>query len=759
MSKLFKLILNYPRTVIASTMFFTLLFLWNIPDLKLDPSLRGMIAKDDPLMVTLDKIDDLFGGTDIIMVGVESDSLLWEHTLVKFEALHDSLENIDQISSVTSLYNAPNIISSSMGFEVADLMEFYPVNDEENQELKNIIKDNELMYGNLISKDFRSMAFICQIESGFHYDEHKLKEDVLQVVDFFRDNTDRIYVSGLPITRSSMVVSMGGDMKTFMPFGVALMIVLLAISFRSWLGVFMPLAVVIISIIWTFGMMALMNYELPFIGVLVPVMLIAIANDYGIHIIAHYYEYIRSNGVKTKIQIIKKTLRRLGIPIFLAGVTTVIGFLSLLGHVLPKIKEFGLFLSYGITMAFIFSVILIPSALVVARMPRILEQQKSMTRMNSFLTSWGKFFIHFRQPFILIMIVLLLFIGIGIQRVVVDTNPDKYYHEGSEIRVNSDAIAKMFGGSSQLIVLVEGDIKDPETLRNIDQLSQHLEKNPLISHTFSIADQVKQMHEAFNEGNPKFNVIPDNRNLIAQYLFLYSMTGDEEDIEKYIDDIDEPEHALLVARLKHIKTGEITEVTHDTEEYIRVNFGDSLPMQISGPSALISGLAQMIVQGQVTSLSVSLVIVFIMMSIVFRSLIGGLLSIIPLSSAIILVFGSMGYLGIELNIATAMLSSIMIGVGVDYTLHFLWHLRDHIREGEEMEEAIFSTLRISGKGIIFNAFSVIIGFTVLTLSEFLPVYFFGFLIVMSISMCLFGALAILPALVSWLKPKFLYNQE
>ncbi|MCK5332166.1 MAG: MMPL family transporter, partial [Candidatus Marinimicrobia bacterium] len=86
-----------------------------------------------------------------------------------------------------------------------------------------------------------------------------------------------------------------------------------------------------------------------------------------------------------------------------------------------------------------------------------------------------------------------------------------------------------------------------------------------------------------------------------------------------------------------------------------------------------------------------------------------------------------------------------------------WHLRDHIREGEDLNTAIYSTLRISGKGIIFNAMSVIIGFTVLTISSFLPVYFFGFLIVMSISMCLFGALAILPALVSWVDPKFLHR--
>ena len=190
--------------------------------------------------------------------------------------------------------------------------------------------------------------------------------------------------------------------------------------------------------------------------------------------------------------------------------------------------------------------------------------------------------------------------------------------------------------------------------------------------------------------------------------------------------------------------------------WVRANlFG--VPITLTGAAALIGELAKMIVRGQMISLSVSLVVIFIIMTLIFRSFVGGLLSIIPLGTAIILVFGLMGYLNIELNIATAMLTSIMIGVGVDYTVHFLWHLREHIRSGQEMEEAIYTTLRISGKGIVFNALSVIIGFTVLTLSVFLPVYFFGFLITLSISMCLFGSLALLPAIVSWMNPEFLHR--
>ena len=145
------------------------------------------------------------------------------------------------------------------------------------------------------------------------------------------------------------------------------------------------------------------------------------------------------------------------------------------------------------------------------------------------------------------------------------------------------------------------------------------------------------------------------------------------------------------------------------------------------------------------------------MSFVFRSIVGGIISIIPLISAIIIVFGFMGYTNIDLDIATAMLSSIMIGVGIDYTVHFLWHVKEHIKEGQDLNTAIFTTLRLSGKGIVFNALSVIIGFSVLLFSVFVPVNFFGLLILLSIGMCLIGALALLPAIISLLKPKFLFK--
>ena len=205
MYKLFRLILWYPRTVIAATVFFTLLFLWNIPDLHFDPSMKAMIPDDNPTIVTLDKVDDLFGGTDVVIIGIEGDSLLWESSLVFYESLHDSLAEIEQIDKIISLYNAPDIVSTSDGFVVEDMLEIYPTTIEEWEQVTAKIRNNDLVYQNIVSKDFKGMALICQIASSYDYDEAKLRDDIVRIVDQYRNEADHIYISGLPLTRAYMI--------------------------------------------------------------------------------------------------------------------------------------------------------------------------------------------------------------------------------------------------------------------------------------------------------------------------------------------------------------------------------------------------------------------------------------------------------------------------------------------------------------------------------------------------------------------------
>jgi predicted RND superfamily exporter protein len=265
------------------------------------------------------------------------------------------------------------------------------------------------------------------------------------------------------------------------------------------------------------------------------------------------------------------------------------------------------------------------------------------------------------------------------------------------------------------------------------------------------------MNSGFNGGDPNLEVIPNERELISQFMFLYSITSEGDEFDLILDDIEDPSYTQILLRLKEVQTFTIANIVEDTEQFIKANFYDQSPMELTGGATLLGVLSRLVVKGQLMSLMFSIFIIFLIMALSFRSILGGFLATFPMVASVAMLFGLMGYLNIPLDMTTSMLTCILVGVGVDYTVHFLWHLRDHVRDGDSLDDAISNTLRISGRGILFNGLSVIIGFSALLFSVFVPVKVFGILVMGSISFCLFGALATLPALTSLINPKFLYK--
>jgi len=407
-------------------------------------------------------------------------------------------------------------------------------------------------------------------------------------------------------------------------------------------------------------------------------------------------------------------------------------------------------------MALIMSLTFVPAAMNILRYPPVLEQ-KINRRTNRLLMHWGRFFIRYKKIFLIGCLTIIVFFAVRIPSIIVDTNPIHYWREDSEIRISNEIIDRNFGGSSQLAILAEGDIKDPTFLEKIESLTDYLSQDSIVTQTVSIVDQIRQMNQAFHGDSAFYDAIPKSRDIVAQYLFLYSITGGPGDLDHLVDY--EYRQAQVMARVNSNSSSDLYRLFKNTERYVRDHLSSEEFPNITGMVAIIGELADLVVLGQVRSLIISIVLVAILSGLIFRSVIMGLLSIVPLSGAVIFVFGVMGYSGTSLNIATAMLSSIMIGVGIDYTIHFLYRFRTEVESGLNSSEAVIKTLITTGKGIIYNALSVIVGFTVLMLSGFEPIFFFGFLIVFSITACLFGALAVMPALLVWIRAERFFQKE
>lgn len=746
-----KTILHFPRSVIAFWVSLSFLLGLNIVRLQIDPDVKALLPAEMDLVRNMNTMDELFGGMDIVVVALAADSLFSEPTLTKIAQMTAELEQQDFVDRVVSLTNAQEVHSIPDGFEVQPVMPVFPKNAAEVSALQQRLKRNDLLYGNIVSHDFKKAALIVMLKTPV--DVAKDQQIYSVIADMRRryEGPERIYVAGMPITRVEVSTNMVSDLKTLFPYGLVLMVIFLVISFRSWLGVTLPLVVTILVITQTFGLMALWAMKVTFVGVIIPVMLIAVTSSYSIHLIAYYLHELRLAPQKSQEELVTQMHHSLQVPVFLSAATTLVGFLSLRTHVLPPIREIGLLIAFGIVMSFLMSMTFIPAALILLGKPPLRLGRLEKSRLDRLLGRSGEYLIHYAKPILVLTLIGVLVLGLNIPRLKVDTNPVSFFKPDSEFRRSSQLIDRDFGGAAQIAILCQGDFQDPCFLAKVDSLAAYLERFEYVTRVNTLVDELRLMNRAFHGDSLQYDQIPASREEVAQYLLLFSMSGDQRDLDQFVDY--DYQQGQILARVTECGSQHALKMYQDTEEAITQKFGrDHFPF-VTGLTPLIGVLADLVVRGQIRSLLISLLLVWLMTTLIFRSIKIGAIAAVPLSIAIIVLFGLMGLLQINLDMATAMLSSILIGVGVDYTVHYIYRHRLEKRRGANEKEAIIRTLMSSGKSILFNGVSVITGFVVLMLSGFLPIYFFGFLIVVAISTCLIGALTIVPIIIYQTRPR------
>jgi predicted RND superfamily exporter protein len=721
-----------------------------IPQAQIESDMKAMLPSDMASRLNTDKIDELFGGTDMLMVILKSDDILNPGTLVRAKAISKGMKRIKGVDKVLSLFELKNIKGEEGTMIVEPAVRRIPDSSDQRELLRKEIVENDVVYGSVVSKDFTLTAIIALLKT-----EASDTDIVKDMQDLVAKNPgpEEVVFGGLPFTRVQVTRSIQADFRRLLPFGILIMLLFLFFCFKQFRGVLLPFLVVIMSILFTMGLIPLLGWKIHVITVLVPIMLIAIANDYGIHLIAKYQELNVEGDPSSNKELAMKIFSSLSKPVILTGLTTTAGMLCLLGHIIIPSRQLSILASCGILFALAASLLFIPAvvSLLPKSKPLFFAKNDKRPFLDKMLILFGKLVTSKPKAIIAFAILSALIVSAGIFFVVVDTDPNSYYPDDHPVAYSGKLVNDNLGGAQNISVVFQGDIKDPRIMAKIDGMEQDLSEMPDVGNTSSIARVVRQMSRALNDPEEEgYDKIPDSRNAVAQYFELYSMSGDPEDFEKMVDF--PYEHALLTARLTTASTSKMEKVIQSVNQKTAV---DPDIMLVGGFGSILSELAHEIVSGQLLSLGLAIVVVGILLMILFRSVTAGLISSIPLALSMAALFGLMGIFRIELNVSTAMLSAIMIGVGVDYTIHYLWRFREERQKGLDPKEAAKLTLTTTGRGIVFNAFSVIFGFGALLVSSFLPVRFFGFLVVVSISSCLMGALILIPALCLVIKPKFL----
>lgn len=743
-------LIKYRLPVIILFAGITLLSLLFIPKLEVDPDLEKYVPEHLGVKKHLRVLDSLFGGNEMIMVMLEAEDVVNPATLTRFEALSEELDNLEGVERIISPLDAQSI-SNEDGFLMMDpLFETFPESQADCEILKSRIVNNT-MASTFFSKDDFSVISMMLIMNTAYSDDILVSQ--IDSVIALHPGSEEVFLGGLPFMRYSIGKNINKDLAVLLPIALLLMVFILYASFKEKKGFLLPFLVVVMSLLFSFGVMALLGWQISLITVLLPIMLIAIANNYGIHMIARYQELASGEEKLSMAEICKQIYTDLKRPIIVTALTTIGGILGLLTHTMVPAAQIGVLAALGIGFALMASIWFLPALLSyfkpldMSRMAR----KKKFPLAERWLDKAGRMVSTYPKRVVIAAAVLSVVGAAGIYFIKVDTNIEGYFLGRSKVARGIEIINDKLGGSQYLSVLFSGEVLSPEVLNRMDAYEKELREDPAVGNVSSPVTLLKELSKGFYEKDEEgFNAIPGTINEVYQSLEVFSMGGNEDAVEQFVDYY--YENSRILVRLKDGSNEEGKRLLRKIEDMTK---DDPNVQFAAGPSLIKIELADMVVKGQIRSLILAMVVIFILLTIIFRAVGAGILSALPLSVAILVLFGLMGFLGITLDIATALISSIMIGVGIDYTIHFLWRFKDERKKGLDHKEAAYQTLVTTGKGIVINALSVIVGFLALTLSSFEPLRFFGGLVVISITTCLICALVLIPSIVIIVKPRFL----
>jgi predicted RND superfamily exporter protein len=744
------LIFRFRWFIITFCSFAGILSLVSIPHIKTDPDIRNYIPGSIDSKAATDSIENMFGVQDMVIILFSDDSVLNSDNLNRIKAIDRSISRLSGVSDRISPFTVKSIKSEEGMMVVEPLIIDIPADTSEVSALKNDILKNSFARNIVFSSDLTVAAITATISAA---EPEKLTlQKIDSVINSFPGKAS-VLKGGLPYIRKYLLDDVNKDALILVPAALMIMLLVLKINLGTWKSVFLPFSIVVLTAAFSMALIPLAGWKMSIITLLVPVILIAVANNYGIYLVARYQELTGKHPGISRDDLVSDILRSLNTPILFSGLTTVAGLLGLLMHSIIPARQVGILSAAGVTAALLMSLTLIPAMIFTCGTGQYLRKGNAQLgkKLEYLLARLSSLIIERNGAILIISVTVIVMFAAGIFLVRINTNQETYFSQKHPVRKASAIINSKFGGSQTISVMLEGDILDPDVMEKIDRITTETSRQKGVGNVFSISQVIREMSKAiYTKDEDGYDAIPATREGIAQMFELYNMSGNPEDYKRLMDL--EYTKAHIMIRLSEPENDIIKNIRSEIEG---LSSGFQGKVTIGGYALIMADFANSLIRGQVTSLIFAASAIFLLVAIVFRSVKGGLTGSIPLLISIVVLFGFMGFSGIALDAATALLSSLMIGVGVDFTIQYLWCFNLMLGKGLSYSDATLAAMRTIGRSIIINAIGVMSGFAALIFSGFTSIRFFGYLVIISIGTCLLGALIIIPSILLRYKPSFL----
>ena len=773
----------YAQWIIAHRLFvvmaiigITIFLLTRMGNLQMDTNPDLWAPQKHAYVETTNLLDKIFGGKNLTVIGIvpKQGDIYQPQVLAKVKRIQDEIELLPHAvrHNILSLAarKVKQIKGGPEGMEVRPMMETVPQTPAEIEKLKAAVAAMPIYINALVSPDGKAVAVIADFKQDEKTPNYiALNAALHKIIDRERDDTVTIYLGGLPIVGEAADLHF---MKMPMFFGGALLIIMLIQywSFHSFQGMLLPMLTGILSVIWGLGLMGLLGVHLDPLNTTTPILVMAVAAGHAIQILKRYYEEyhrLHATGMdphQANREAVVESMVRVGPVMIVAGLIAVITFLSLAGTGIPMVQHFGVFAGCGVLAAMLIEMTFIPAVRATLRPPkkREAERERKPGIVDKFLLSVANNLVGGRAPWVVGGgLAVLALVGSGMVFLHIDNNFKLYHKPTSQLRVDDRALNQVFGGTNSIQFLIEtpaaDGIKDPQVLQGMEKLQAFLENQADVGKTQSLVDLIKRMNQAMHEDNLDFYSIPESRELVAQYLFMYSLSGDPQDFDSFVDN--DYQRASIWTFIKNDSTTSADILAHKAQAIIDTSFPPGVTVKMGGSLPQLIALNNVIVKDKFRNMAQMALVVFILGAIVLRSWVGGLFVVIPLFAVITANFGLMGWLHTPLDISAMVTAAMAIGIGADYEIYLLFRFREELARSGNVLIATQKSLLTSGKAILFVALSIIGGYAVLQTSSFAFYNQLSNMVTATMVISALFALFFLRALMMIFKPRFIFGDQ
>ena len=723
----------------------------NLKHLEIDGSYRIWFEEDSKSLTDYDYFRSEFSNDDAITIMFKDEKGIFnKKALGSVHRITEALWEMNHVDRVDSISNYQYIhieADSPDEILVDDFIEDLEARSPEflANRAKIAVKDPSVVNA-FISEDAKTTMIVARLDADVNEDAVLIAEvmkDLRAIVSAETNATGyKYWLNGGPVMTEAFIEIAGGDAMTFTPLVLLVAMALLYLLFRRVSGSLIPIMVVLLTFLTVLAVQVMLGYKLNNFTANIPVFIVAIGVADAVHIYSVWLMRRRENA--TTVEAVHSALEKNFYPILFTSLTTIVGFSTLILSKVVPIATLGIATASGAAVAFLVSIVWMPAVLLLLK--KEVDPVEAKKEINLDALGYGAFIVRHDKKIILISTMIMLLIGFGLFNTRVDSNTIRYFDTEVEIRKSSEFNMDNLTGPLAYIFIVDSGIKDginePEYLRTVERFyKEYQEKFPKdVRHIASILEIIKRYNKILNQKD----AVPESRELVAQYLLLY--TSSLAQGMEITDKIDFDQRKLRLT----ISTN-IVDTSKDLEmiQYAQ-DWWSKTPYSVmtTGQTVMYANLQKDVTDTLIYSLTLTLLIVSIMMLFIFKRLKILWILLLPNVLPVVLVLGVIGWLGLTIDMGVAISGAIIIGVAVDDSIHFLVKYFEARKRGLSMQATLDEVLHYAGKAILFTTVVLSLAFSVFAFSTFAPNQNFGIVTATALVIALITDLLLLPALLS-----------